>query len=373
MGERFQWRAQGQCSKGDSCRFSLDPLLASGNSGGSQRRKGRSSSPACHSKAKQTDGEKGDTEENSDKKVRLCVDVKFEITRRVSFGIFPCVWTASLKKSCKCRLRRVEEYVKPNRGRKKVVRKGQLLFCRSLHKWVVYLKILIRESPFYVNQEDWDRNTPSNSPKAPGTESKFGKERVHREVLSQSVHLMSVVLARQNSSTDHMRRPWHQNDALAKQRGIWRKIFTSSRIRTWLRFMFLVKSKVCRRLLLQRDRRARLRSRFTSINAHDEQKKESSSEELWTVKRSWVPTVVLTANGDVHTHEEAQVFVHDLNQFVTVQLLEETQAVLSLDKLCKDHGYSYERVSGQEARLTPNGKVLFMCKTDNFVPLVVPG
>ena len=36
------------------------------------------------------------------------------------------------------------------------------------------------------------------------------------------------------------------------------------------------------------------------------------------------------------------VFVHDLNQFVTVQLLEETTAVLSLGKLCKDHGYSYE-------------------------------
>ena len=65
MGERFQWRAQGQCSKGDSCRFRHDHLFASGNSGGSQRRKGRSSSPACHSKAKQTDGEKGDTEENS--------------------------------------------------------------------------------------------------------------------------------------------------------------------------------------------------------------------------------------------------------------------------------------------------------------------
>ena len=48
-----------------------------------------------------------------------------------------------------------------------------------------------------------------------------------------------------------------------------------------------------------------------------------SSEELWTVKSSRTPTVVLTANG----HEEAQVFVHDLNQCVTVQLLEETSAV----------------------------------------------
>ena len=62
-------------------------------------------------------------------------------------------------------------------------------------------------------------------------------------------------------------------------------------------------------------------------------------------KKSRTPTIVVTANGEVHIHEEAQVFVHDLNQFVTVQLLEET-AVLSLGKLCEDHGYSCEWVSG---------------------------
>ena len=66
------------------------------------------------------------------------------------------------------------------------------------------------------------------------------------------------------------------------------------------------------------------------------------------------------------------MFEQDLNQFVTVQLLEETPAVLSLGKLCEDHGYSNEWVSGQEPRLTKNGKSI-TCKTDNFVPLVVPG
>ena len=66
------------------------------------------------------------------------------------------------------------------------------------------------------------------------------------------------------------------------------------------------------------------------------------------------------------------MFVHDLHQFVTVQLLEETLAVISQGKLCKDHGYSYERVSGQEPRLTQSAKSI-ICKIDNFVPLVVPG
>ena len=66
------------------------------------------------------------------------------------------------------------------------------------------------------------------------------------------------------------------------------------------------------------------------------------------------------------------MLVHDLNQFVTVQLFEETRAVLSLGKLCKDHRYSCEWVFGQEPRITQNGKSIF-CKADNFLPLVVPG
>ena len=66
------------------------------------------------------------------------------------------------------------------------------------------------------------------------------------------------------------------------------------------------------------------------------------------------------------------MYVHDLDLFVTVQLLEETPAVPQPGKLCEDHGYSYEWVSGQKPRLTKNGKSM-ICKTDNVVPLVVPG
>ena len=46
-------------------------------------------------------------------------------------------------------------------------------------------------------------------------------------------------------------------------------------------------------------------------------KKDLSSKERDTLRRSRNPTVVLTANGEVHTNEEVQVFVHDLNLFVT--------------------------------------------------------
>ena len=63
------------------------------------------------------------------------------------------------------------------------------------------------------------------------------------------------------------------------------------------------------------------------------------------------------------------MFAHDLNLFVTVQLLEETLAS-SLGKLCEDHGYSYEWVSGQKPRLVKDGKSI-ICKTESFV-LAVP-
>ena len=46
--------------------------------------------------------------------------------------------------------------------------------------------------------------------------------------------------------------------------------------------------------------------------------------------------------------EEATVYVHDLELFVTVQIPKDTPAVLSLRKLCEEHGYSYEWAGGQK-------------------------
>ena len=51
---------------------------------------------------------------------------------------------------------------------------------------------------------------------------------------------------------------------------------------------------------------------------HMMSKTEFSSQEMDTVKKSRSPTAVLTSDDEVHTHEEAKVYVHDLNQFVTV-------------------------------------------------------
>ena len=50
------------------------------------------------------------------------------------------------------------------------------------------------------------------------------------------------------------------------------------------------------------------------------------------------------------------VYVKELDLFVKVMPLEETPAVLSLGKLCEDHGYIYHWISGQKPFLIRNGK-----------------
>ena len=66
--------------------------------------------------------------------------------------------------------------------------------------------------------------------------------------------------------------------------------------------------------------------------------KTLNSAELETVRVSKSPTTVVTTNSEVLTKEEATVYVRESDLFVTTMLLEDTPAVLSLGKLCEDHG-----------------------------------
>ena len=68
----------------------------------------------------------------------------------------------------------------------------------------------------------------------------------------------------------------------------------------------------------------------SGASMHMLSKKDSSSDEMDTLRRYRIPTTVATANWEVQTNEEAQVYVYDLDLFVTVQLLDETPAVLLL-------------------------------------------
>ena len=61
-------------------------------------------------------------------------------------------------------------------------------------------------------------------------------------------------------------------------------------------------------------------------------KKDLSDAEMDTLTKSCSPTIVITANGEVQTHEEATVYVKELDIFLTLKVLENTPAVLSIGK-----------------------------------------
>ena len=100
--------------------------------------------------------------------------------------------------------------------------------------------------------------------------------------------------------------------------------------------------------------------------------KDLSNAEMDTLTKSFSPTIAITANGEVQTHEEAIVHVKELGIFLTMKVLENTPAVLSLGKLCDENGYSYEWINGQKPHLIKDG-IWIICNTENFVPIVVPG
>ena len=66
------------------------------------------------------------------------------------------------------------------------------------------------------------------------------------------------------------------------------------------------------------------------------------------------------------------MYVKELGIFLTMKVLENTPAVLSLGKRCDENGYSYEWINGQKPHLIKKG-IRIICNTEKFVPIVVPG
>ena len=67
----------------------------------------------------------------------------------------------------------------------------------------------------------------------------------------------------------------------------------------------------------------------SGASVHMISKKDLSDAEMDTLTKSCSPTTVITANGEVQTHEEAIVYVKELDIFLTMKVLEDTPAVLS--------------------------------------------
>ena len=97
-----------------------------------------------------------------------------------------------------------------------------------------------------------------------------------------------------------------------------------------------------------------------------QRRRDLSSKEMETLQRSRIPTVVIPANGEVQTNGEAQVYVHDVGLFLIVDIFEDTPCNSIVWKVCESHGRSYGWVSGQQPRLTKQGKQI-KCKTGTSI------
>ena len=93
----------------------------------------------------------------------------------------------------------------------------------------------------------------------------------------------------------------------------------------------------------------------SGASMHMISKKDLNSAEMDALTKLCGPTIVITANGEVQTHEEATVYVKELEKILTMKVLDNTPAVLSLVKLCDENGYSYEWINGQKPHLIKDG------------------
>ena len=89
----------------------------------------------------------------------------------------------------------------------------------------------------------------------------------------------------------------------------------------------------------------------SEASMHMISKEDLNDDYMDTLTKSCSPTIVITANGEVQTHEEATVYVKELDMFLKMKVLENTPAVLSLGKLFDENGYSYEWINGQKPHL----------------------
>ena len=89
----------------------------------------------------------------------------------------------------------------------------------------------------------------------------------------------------------------------------------------------------------------------SGASIHMISKKDLNCDEMDTLTPSRSPATVITANGEVQTHEEATIYVKESDIFLTTKVLEDAPSVLVLGKLCDEHGHSYEWINGQKPHL----------------------
>ena len=124
---------------------------------------------------------------------------------------------------------------------------------------------------------------------------------------------MSAIRLRKGRKTRHC----SKKDAPAELHGTWRKVSFNSKNTNRATFYEPISARATP-VPTSESPEEREFVAEPGASMHMLSKKDVSSKEMEALRRSRNPTKVLTANGEVQTNEEAHVYVHDLDLFVTV-------------------------------------------------------
>ena len=250
---------------------------------------------------------------------------------------------------CSCAHRQVED--QPSKRSTKNGDKSAVAMLKIHDNWGAYFRIWSRPSlhrfcgraQTYGNQSDvFDSQKPSY-------DMLTFETKIHRLERFAQVIRFSVTPMLPNLRIGLRKRRNGKSDVSVKQRGGWPKYILKFKGKSKAAF-FSPSESWC----LPAPSTLNLEERkFVDSGAsmHMISKKDLSEAEMDTLTKSCSPTIVIRANGQVKTHEEATVYVKELDTFLTMKVLEDTPAVLSLGKFCSEHGYSYEWINGQKQHL----------------------
>ena len=147
---------------------------------------------------------------------------------------------------------------------------------------------------------------------------------------------MSAAPTLQNLRIGLRRRQSGKSKVPAKQRGSWPKSVLKLEEQERATFFSPSKNRCLPASNLKPEEREFVVDSGASM--HMISRKDLSDAEMDTLTKSCSPTIVITANGEVQTHEVATVYVKELDIFLTMKVLDNTPAVLSLGKLCDETG-----------------------------------
>ena len=149
--------------------------------------------------------------------------------------------------------------------------------------------------------------------------------RIPRSDFFVQVNLISVAPTLQNLRVVHKKRPeWPEQGA---REAAWKLAKRVLKLKEHERATFFSPSE--NRCLPASTLRPEEREFVVDFGAamHMISKKDLSDADMDTLTKSCSPTIVITANGEVQTHEEATVYVKELDIFLTMKVLENTPAV----------------------------------------------